>query len=91
MSAWVREGHLEMLVQLVHQAGEELVGVLLLPNVQLLVPHLEDLQQTKGTNPHNVIIPQRVRRTSAETTATKPLLKPPGITCWARDTNFHEV
>lgn len=32
-----------MLIQLVHQAGEELVGILLLSYIQLLVPHLKNL------------------------------------------------
>lgn len=36
--------YLEMFVQLVHQAGEKLVSILLLSDIQLLVPHLKDLQ-----------------------------------------------
>ena len=39
------EFYLEMFVQLIHQASEELISVLLLSYVQLPVPHLEDLQQ----------------------------------------------
>lgn len=43
----VCEFYLEMFVKLIHQAGEELISILLFSYIQLLVPHLEDLQQTQ--------------------------------------------
>lgn len=36
--------YLEMFIKLVHQACEELICILLFPHIQLLVPHLEDLE-----------------------------------------------
>lgn len=44
--------YLQMLVKLVHQAGEELVGVLLFSDIQLLVPHLENLQHDRMKDAH---------------------------------------
>lgn len=38
--------HLQIFVQLIHQAGEELVSILLLSYIQLPVPHLKNLQHT---------------------------------------------
>lgn len=38
--------YFEMFIKLVYQAGEELISVLLFSYIQLLVPHLEDLQHT---------------------------------------------
>lgn len=48
MANWRAVNYFQMLVKLVHQAGEELVGVLLLSDIQLLVPHLENLQHEKN-------------------------------------------
>lgn len=42
----VCESYLQMFIKLVYQAGEELISILLFSYIQLLVPHLEDLQQT---------------------------------------------
>lgn len=36
-----------MFIKLVHQAGEELICILLFSYIQLFVPHLEDLQETQ--------------------------------------------
>lgn len=47
MCACVQQFYLEMFVKLVHQAGEELISILLFSYIQLLVPHLKDLQQDK--------------------------------------------
>lgn len=41
------EFYLEMFIELVHQAGEELICILLFSYIQLFVPHLEDLQETQ--------------------------------------------
>lgn len=39
------ESYFEMFIKLVHQASEELICILLFSDIQLLVPHLKDLQQ----------------------------------------------
>ena len=41
--------YLQVLVQLVHQTGEELVGVLLFSHKELLIPHLKDLEHQRKT------------------------------------------
>lgn len=49
---WRAGNYFQMLVKLVHQAGEELVGVLLFSDIQLLVPHLENLQHETKKHIH---------------------------------------
>lgn len=39
--------HLQIFIQLIHQASEELISILLFSYIQLPVPHLENLQHTK--------------------------------------------
>lgn len=57
---FLRLVYLEMFIKLVHKTCEELIGILLFSDIQLFVPHLEDLQPTnqvhRSTNQFSLLV-----------------------------------
>lgn len=71
---WRGVNYFQMLVKLVHQAGEELVSVLLFSDVQLLVPHLENLQHERFEHIRTQQHPHLVIKTHDEEKKKNPSL-----------------